>query len=259
MILNYLEEGWFHIFAVGKSNANFYCPIEPPKVTALRKWPHKNFSPPNEQSIFRSTYAEFRNSKSLHITKKGKVKFMSPLLLITTVKFSNVLVSLLLTAISVWPWKVVSVNVRYLFYQRIDDKIKTWTLRFPALENPHTEKALFDWPIVLQYQVKAKYRLISRKFWGMKLFHPERTLNQPKATRVSIHSITNYIASFPFACCFYCSRVFISRSYENRTYIEHCFCITTALWSVFTHVATPAATQRHWFCIRKSSTSPGLL
>ena len=131
-----------------------------------------------------------------------------------------------------------------LFYQPIDDKIKTWTLRFPALENPNTEKALFDWPIVLQYEVKAKYRLISRKFWGMKCFRPERTLNQPKATRVCIRSITNHIAPFPFACCFYCSRVFISRSYENRTYVEH-FCITTALCSVFTHVATPAATELH--------------
>ena len=49
----------------------------------------------------------------------------------------------------------------------MDEKIKTWTLRFPAKENPDTEKALFDWPIVLQYDVKAKYRLISRKFSGM--------------------------------------------------------------------------------------------
>ena len=31
-------------------------------------------------------------------------------------------------------------------------------------ENTNMEKALFDWPIVLQYDVKAKYRLISRKF-----------------------------------------------------------------------------------------------
>ena len=35
--------------------------------------------------------------------------------------------------------------------------IKTWPLRFPAKENPNMEKALFDWPIVLQYDVKAKY------------------------------------------------------------------------------------------------------
>ena len=33
----------------------------------------------------------------------------------------------------------------------------TWTLRFPAKEDPNTEKALFDKPIVLQYGVKAKY------------------------------------------------------------------------------------------------------
>ena len=34
------------------------------------------------------------------------------------------------------------------------------------------EKALLDWPIVLQYDIKAKYLLISRKFSGMKFFHP---------------------------------------------------------------------------------------
>ena len=53
---------------------------------------------------------------------------------------------------------MVSVSVRYLFYQPMDEKIKTWTLRFPAKENPNMEKALFDWPILLQYDVKAKYR-----------------------------------------------------------------------------------------------------
>ena len=40
----------------------------------------------------------------------------------------------------------------------MDEKIKTWPLRFPAKENPNKEKALFDWPILLQYDVKAKYR-----------------------------------------------------------------------------------------------------
>ena len=54
----------------------------------------------------------------------------------------------------------------------MDEKIKTWTLRFPAKENPNMEKALFDWPIELQYDVKGKYRLTSRKFSGMKFFHP---------------------------------------------------------------------------------------
>jgi len=44
----------------------------------------------------------------------------------------------------------------YLFYHPpMDEKIKTWTLRFPAKGNPNKETALFDWPIVLQYDVKA--------------------------------------------------------------------------------------------------------
>ena len=67
---------------------------------------------------------------------------------------------------------MVTVSVRYLFYKPMDEKIKTWTLRFPAKENPNIEKALFDWPIVLQYDVKGKYLLTSRKFSGMKFFHP---------------------------------------------------------------------------------------
>ena len=78
---------------------------------------------------------------------------------------------------------MVSVSVPYLFYQPMDKKIKTWTLRFPAKENPNMAQALFDWSIVLQYDVKAKYRLISRKLSGMKFFHPNvRFTNQkPRA------------------------------------------------------------------------------
>ena len=50
---------------------------------------------------------------------------------------------------------MVSVTARYLFYQPMDEKTKTWTLRFPAKENANMEKALFDWPVVLQYDVKV--------------------------------------------------------------------------------------------------------
>ena len=57
-----------------------------------------------------------------------------------------------------------------LLYQPMDEKIKTLTLRFPAKENPNMEKALFGWPIVLQYNVKAKCRLIFRKFLGHEVF-----------------------------------------------------------------------------------------
>ena len=82
---------------------------------------------------------------------------------------------------------MVSVSVRYLLYQLMDEKIKTWPLRFPAKENPNMEKALFDWPIVLQYDVKAKYQLISRKFSGMTFFYPSvRLTNQKPRAFVSV-------------------------------------------------------------------------
>ena len=69
----------------------------------------------------------------------------------------------------------------------MNEKIKIWPLPFPARENPNKEKALFDWPIVLQYDVKAKYWLISRKFSGMKFYHPSvRLTNQKQRGFVSV-------------------------------------------------------------------------
>ena len=152
---------------------------------------------------------------------------------------------------------MVSVTVRYLFYQPMDDKIKTWTLRCRAIENPDTEKALVDWPIVLQYDVKAKYRLICTH---EVFFSPERTLNQPKPTRVCIRSITNfyYTAPFPFVCCFCFVRAF---SFQGHTKIA--LMLSTAfelqLLNRAFSLTWPAAMQLHLFCFRKSSTSPGLL
>ena len=74
------------------------------------------------------------------------------------------------------------------------------------------EKALFDWPIVLQYDVKAKYWLISRKFSGMTFFHSRVcSTNQKPRTFVSLRQ-TNQIALFPFVCCFCFVRVFSFQS-----------------------------------------------
>ena len=84
----------------------------------------------------------------------------------------------------------------------MDEKIKTWPLRFPAKENPNMEKALFDWPIVLRYDVKAKNRLISRKFSSMKFFHPSVCLtNQTPRAFVPVRQ-TNQIDLLSFVCCF---------------------------------------------------------
>ena len=86
----------------------------------------------------------------------------------------------------------------------MDEKIQTLPLRFPAKENLNMEKAVLDWPFVLQYEVKAKlYRLlISSKIFGMKLFHASVRLYQGKATVVCFRSIKDQIALFPFVCCF---------------------------------------------------------
>ena len=58
-------------------------------------------------------------------------------------------------------------------------------------------KALFDWPIVLQYDVKTKDRLISRKFSGMTSFNPSvRSTNQKP--RVCIRSTNQSCRSIPY-------------------------------------------------------------
>ena len=104
----------------------------------------------------------------------------------------------------------------YLFYRPMDEKIKTWPLRFPAKENPNMEKALFDWSIVLQYDVKAKYRLISRMFSSMKFFHPSvRLTNQNPRAFVTVRQ-ANQIALLPFVCCFCFVRAF---SFQGQTRI----------------------------------------
>ena len=83
---------------------------------------------------------------------------------------------------------MVSVGVRYLFYQPIDEKIKKWPLHFPVRENRNKEEALINWPSVLRYDVKAKYRLISRKFFGHEDFSrlSVRLTNQKPRAFVSV-------------------------------------------------------------------------
>ena len=103
----------------------------------------------------------------------------------------------------------------------MDEKIKTSPHCFPAKEKCNMKKALFDWPIVLQYEVKARYRLISRKFFEHELFHPNiRLTNQKPHSFVSVQQ-TNQIKSnrsISIRLLFlFCLHVFISRSYENHS------------------------------------------
>ena len=108
---------------------------------------------------------------------------------------------------------MVFVSVPNLFYQPMDEKIKKWALRF---ENPNREKALFDWPIVLQYDVTAKYRMISTRFSGMKFFHPSVRLTNLKPRAFVFVRQTNQIPVFPFVRCFCFVRAF---SFQGHTKI----------------------------------------
>ena len=89
----------------------------------------------------------------------------------------------------------------------------------PPKENPNMEKALFDWPVVLQYDVKANYLLISRQLSGMTFFRPSvRLTNQKPSTFLSGRQTTQ-IALFPFVCCFCFVRAF---SFQGHTKREKC-------------------------------------
>ena len=69
-------------------------------------------------------------------------------------------------AIFVWPWKTVSVRVRYMFHPPLESNIKTELRSFPAKGNPNMETALFDCPIVLSNTGwrQKEISLDSRKF-----------------------------------------------------------------------------------------------
>ena len=108
------------------------------------------------------------------------------------------------------------------FFLTLNEKIKAWSVRFPAKENPNIEKALFDWTIVLQYDVKAKYLLISRKFSGIKFFQsPERSLNQPKPTRAYIRSINQSNCSISIRLLFCFVRPFLFQGHMKIALINY--------------------------------------
>ena len=71
---------------------------------------------------------------------------------------------------------------------------------------------------MLNCDVKAKYRLISGQFFGHEVFSAERSLKQPKAARVCMCSTNQSNSSISNGLLFlFSSRLFSSRSYENRS------------------------------------------
>ena len=112
--------------------------------------------------------------------------------------------------IFLWPRKTVLVSVRYLFYQRS----KHGLFVFPNLCGEGTVRLANRISVWRQSEVSIDFR----KVLGYEVFSPEHLLNQPKATSVCILSTNQSNRSISFRLLFlFCSRVFISRSYENRS------------------------------------------
>jgi len=108
-----------------------------------------------------------------------------------------------------WPWKMVSVSVRYLFYQPMDEKIKTWLFVFPP-------KKTVIWRRHCSIGQSCCSMTSKRSInWFLEI----KVLASPiKITRVCIRSITQSNRSISVRLLFlFCSCVFISRSYENRS------------------------------------------
>ena len=98
--------------------------------------------------------------------------------------------------IFLWPRKTVSVSVCYLFYQR-------------------SKHGLFVFPNACG---EDTVRLAKNRKKKNRVFSPEHSLNQPKATSVCILSTNQSNRSISVCSLFlFCSRVFISRLYENRS------------------------------------------
>jgi len=82
---------------------------------------------------------------------------------------------------------MVSVSVRYLFYQPMDEKIKTWTLRFAAKENPNMEKALGPF-------IRGKIR--------RELYHLyEHVLSKTRTADINGSRLISVFDSFSRECC----------------------------------------------------------
>ena len=117
--------------------------------------------------------------------------------------------------IFVWPWKMVSVSVRYLFYQPMDEKIKNGLFVFPPKKTPIWRRrcSIGQWCCSMTSKRSIGWFPESSRAWS---FPPKRLLNQPKSTCVCICSINQSNRSISVRLLFlFCSCVFIS--YKNRS------------------------------------------
>ena len=103
----------------------------------------------------------------------------------------------LIRAIFVWSWKMVSVSVQYIFISQWMKRSKHGLFVFPPKK---TLKWRRHWPLMLQYDVKAKYRLILKSSWAWSFF------TQAFALPTKIHACL-YLFDKPIKELYYCSFV----------------------------------------------------
>ena len=107
---------------------------------------------------------------------------------------------------------MVSVSVRSLFHQPMDEKKKTWTLCFPAKETLMWRRHCS----IDQSCCSMTSKQFLESSSGMKFVYPSvRLTNQKPGAFVSVR-YTNQIALFPFVCCFCFVRAF---SFQGHTKI----------------------------------------
>ena len=134
--------------------------------------------------------------------------------------------------IFLWPRKTVSVSVRYLFYQRS----KHGLFVFPNLCGEGTVRLANRISVWRQSEVSIDFRKV---LLGMKFFNPSIPLTNQKPRAFVSFRRTNQIALFRCFLFLFCSRVFISRSDENRS---------QKTVNVYTADVTDLKGRRHAIC-----------
>ena len=140
-------------------------------------------------------------------------------------------------------------SVRSLFHQPMDEKIKTWPLRFPAKET-------LIWRRHCSID-QSCCSMTSKQFLEssllMKFVYPSvRLANQKPGAFVSVRYTNQIARSISVRLLFlFCSRVFISRSYENRSirYVKAYLCkIPSSICNNdYSHVSSKQKGNNKWF------------
>ena len=137
-------------------------------------------------------------------------------------------------AIFVWPWKMISVSVRYLFYQAIDERSKHGLFVFPPKKTLIWRRHCSICQSCCSMTSKRSVDWFLQSSSGMTFFHLNvRLTNQKPRAFVSVRQ-TNQVALFPLVCCFCFVRAF---SFQGHTKIarlleipiDYCFELLTIL------------------------------